>query len=123
MKKTIILISAIMIFGCTKSHIKGSLNSPSNQFSGVTIVSVDPQNKKFAKCLQKELKEGSPPVLVRDIKGCAYTPICPAAMNICAKISPPMITKGKQAASCWLHQRKTHDSPSKGKKPQKIFSH
>jgi len=72
---------------------------------------------------KKELKEGSPPVLVRDIKGCAYTPRCPSAMNICAKISPPMMTKGKQAASCWLHQRKTHDSPSKGKKPQKVFSH
>lgn len=71
---------------------------------------------------KKELKEGSPPVLVREINGCAFTPRCSAAMNICAKISPPMMTKGKQAASCWCHQRKTYDPSSKSKEPQKVFS-
>ena len=53
----IIFIVSVM-FGCTKSQIKDSLNANSlaNQYTTVTIFPINPTDKEFAECVQEKLK-------------------------------------------------------------------
>jgi hypothetical protein len=54
-----ILLIVSVIFGCTKSQIKDSLkaHSRANQYTTATIFPNNREDKEFAKCVQKELKE------------------------------------------------------------------
>ncbi|MGB2930596.1 MAG: hypothetical protein WBB70_17035 [Desulfobacterales bacterium] len=57
-----ILLIVSVIFGCTKSQIKDSLktHSRSNQYTSATIFPINPKDKDFAECLQRELIEDIP---------------------------------------------------------------
>ena len=47
--------------------------------------------------------KGSPPDLLQDHKGCAFTPRCEYAMNICERVKPSNISiSNSHSVACWL---------------------
>lgn len=68
MKHTLLFISMIIIvlFGCMKSQVKDSLTTSSHFYKDttMTILSNNLEDKKFTKCLQRELKEDLPELKV-----------------------------------------------------------
>ena len=70
---------------------------------------------------KKQFRENTASLLIQNVKGCSFTPRCPYAMNICAKLSPPPVSKKEQTASCWLQQRKNHDPSIESKEPEEIL--
>jgi hypothetical protein len=54
-----ILLLLSVIFGCTKSQIKNSLKPHplANQYTVATIFPINLESKKFAECIQEEIKE------------------------------------------------------------------
>lgn len=51
-----------------------------------------------------ECIEGTPPSLLRQIKGCAFAPRCSLAMPICRQQLPPTIPLEEGVVNCWLAQ-------------------
>lgn len=64
MKYILLIISIIniLLFGCMKSQIKDSLTTTSHFHKDmtITILSNNPEDEKFARCLQTEMKEDLP---------------------------------------------------------------
>lgn len=48
--------------------------------------------------------EGSPPDLLHPLQGCNFAPRCPKAMQVCARVEPPVFPVAVgHGACCWLH--------------------
>ncbi len=82
--------------------IETIFNSPQHPYTKALLQSrrsLEKPNNQSLACL-----EGTPPLLHQRPSGCAFTPRCPFAMNICQKQNPPLEKTQSGKILCWLPQ-------------------